>query len=121
MVIRQYVQVVVEFGTIVELARLLAQKGLMLVAAACGANSKASCMSFKLTRIVILTISMSPLARCKTIRCNSAWSAFAPLAVSLNAFRSGGTQLLYLPSTLWPSVDNPDIAANHRAFCTGIL
>jgi hypothetical protein len=40
---------------IIELARLLAQKGLMLVVAAGGREFEASRMSFKLTRMVILT------------------------------------------------------------------
>jgi hypothetical protein len=49
-VIRQFVQVIGEFGTPIDLARLLARKGLMLAPAALAqTNSKASSMSFKLT------------------------------------------------------------------------
>jgi hypothetical protein len=50
-VIRQTVQVVAELGMIIELARLLAEKSLMLLPAA-GADEFEG---FKLTRMVILT------------------------------------------------------------------
>ena len=54
-IVWQYVQVVTELGMTIELAGLLAQKGLMLAPAARGDNSRASCKSFMLTRMLILT------------------------------------------------------------------
>jgi hypothetical protein len=55
-VIRQTVQVVIaELGMIIDLARLLAEKSLMFLPAAGADDSKASRMSFKLTRMVILS------------------------------------------------------------------